>query len=321
MTLVMLRHPLIALVLVMASCSSPSSSESPTPTIEVAHLGRADGDAAGFEALHRVFVESNPGYDVAWHSALDLLDPCPRPRVLFVQSGEGGGAIFGPGAGPEIPSELTVGDLVLLHPGEGLRCYQPMGALVFTTPDPLPPDLPGYIRPDWDPSITDTPGGCAEEEGAYRRILLTWLPEKGPYIYHSLNAHRVRITDSFSHYHPIEGGFDELYLVQMVQPGARLLTSERIAAIEDPESVTREHAATLLDVHVLEVGDLVYLPRGTMHRGLGGVLAQIISVPGFLTDCEVGVDHHLRAIDERLGLEGPEALPYHESASDGPVIK
>ena len=305
----------------MASCSSPSSSDDSVPAIHVAHLGRAGGDAGGFEELRRAFVESNPGYDVAWHPALDLLDPCLDPRVLFVQSGEGGGAIFGPGAGPEIPSELAVGDLVLLHPGEGLRCYRPMGVLVFTTPDPLPPDLPGYIRPDRDPSITDTPGGCAEEEGAYRRILLTWLPEKGPYVYHSLNAHRVRITDSFSHYHPLEGGFDEFYLVQMVQPGARLLTSEQVAAIEDPESVTREHARHLLDEHPLEVGDLVFMPRGTMHRGLGGVLAQVISVPGFLPDCEVGVDHHLRAIDERLGLEGSDALPYHEPASDEPVIR
>ena len=77
------------------------------------------------------------------------------------------------------------------------------------------------IRPDWDPNITDIPGGCATETNAYRRILLTWKQEVGQYLYHALNAHRVRIMDSFSHYHPVEGGFDEFYLVQMALPDAQ----------------------------------------------------------------------------------------------------
>ncbi len=289
--------------------------------IEIAHLGRPEGDASGFEVLRRALVARNPGYDVAWHSELGVLEPHPEPRVLFVQSGEGRGAIFRPGAASGILSPLAVGDVVLLHPGEGLQCHQSIDVLAFTTPDPLPPEAPGFVRPDHDPEITDTPGGCAEEEEAYRRILLTWRPDKGPYVYHSLNAHRVRIADSFSHYHPLEDGFDELYLVQGVSPEARLLTSDQVATIEEPETVTREQAAGLIDEHLLEAGDLAFLPRGTMHRGLGGVLAQIISVPGFLPDCEIGVDHHLRAIEERLGLEGSDALPFHESASDEPVIK
>jgi len=168
------------------------------------------------------------------------------------------------------------------------------------------------VRPDWDPRITDTPGGCATETGAYRRILLTWLPENGPYLSHALNAHRVRITDSFTHYHPVEGGFDELYLVQMVQPGARLLTSDRTAAIE-ARSVTRADAATVFEETPLAVGDLVYLPRGTLHRGLGGVLAQVIAAPGFRPGTEIGVDDDLAALNRELGLTGDSALPVHAS--------
>ena len=69
------------------------------------------------------------------------------------------------------------------------------------------------------------------------------------------------------------------------------------------------------------MGDLVYLPRGVMHRGLGGVLAQVITVAGFRPGAEIGVDHHLRAINERLGLAQGEALPYHAAAAVRAVVK
>lgn len=58
-----------------------------------------------------------------------------------------------------------------------------------------------------------------------------------------------------------------------------------------------------------------------MHRGVEGVLAQVITVPGFIPGSEIGVDHHLRAINERLNLEGDEALPYNEEHSDKAVIR
>jgi len=35
----------------------------------------------------------------------------------------------------------------------------------------------------------------------------------------------------------------------------------------------------------------------------------------------VGVDHHLRAIGERLGLGADEGLVWQEAASRGPVVK
>ena len=70
-----------------------------------------------------------------------------------------------------------------------------------------------------------------------------------------------------------------------------------------------------------EVGDLVYLPRGTVHRGFGGVLAQIITAPGFRPGAEIGVDHHLRAINGRLGLTGEDALPFREASASRAVVK
>jgi len=290
--------------------------------IRVAHLGAEGGDAEGFEALRRDFERRNPGYHIEWLDALDGFEADERHVVAFIQSGASAARVIDRGSwwtGTE-PS-LTTGDVVLLRPGEQFIAESALSAVVFSVPEPFPRDLPTFVRPDWDVRITDTPGGCAEETGAYRRILLTWLETVGPYVYRALNCHRVRITDSFSHYHPLEGGFDEFYLVQMVQPGAVLYTSDGTGRIEDPAAVTRAEAPRLFEKHPLEVGDLVYLPRGTIHRGFGGVLAQIITAPGFRPGAEIGVDHHLRAINERLGLTGGDALPYREASASRAVVK
>jgi hypothetical protein len=210
---------------------------------------------------------------------------------------------------------------VYLDKNESLRADSLLDLLIFTVPEALPDKIPDFIRPDWDPNITDVPGGCATENNAYRRILLTWQGKVGHYLYHALNAHRVRIMNSFTHYHPEEGGFDEFYLVQMVMPGAHLITSEHTELIRQPGQVSREQAGELLEKTELQVGDLVYLPRGVAHRGYGGVLAQVITVPGFIPGSELGLDHHLRAINEELGLEEEAKLPYNEFASRSEVIK
>lgn len=297
----------LASLLALSACSSHPAA--PASAIRVAHLGAEGGDGAGLEALRASFAAANPGYDVAWTEDLAALAPADAPRVAFVQSGD------------PASDALGVGDVVLLRPGASQPAPDGCRAVVFTVPEALPAGIPDVIRPDWDENITDTPGGCAEETGAYRRILLTWLPTVGPYVYRALNCHRVRITDSFAHYHPRVGGFDEFYLVQMVQPGAVLYTSSKVARMEDPGSVTAEEAAVMIERHELSVGDLVYLPRGTMHRGFGGVLAQVITTPGFKPGAEIGLDHHLKAINERLGLSGSAALPYRERSADRAVVK
>ncbi|MCP3920638.1 MAG: hypothetical protein GY711_34360 [bacterium] len=307
----MILAPLAALAVGCAAI------EETRPMVRFAHLGRAGGDAAGFAELRASFRAANPGYDVAWHANWTELAAGDAPLVAFVQAGEASVTVAGDTSDPP----LACGDVLLLRPGEVARSSGDIAALVFHVPVDLPRELPPFVRPDWDPGITDTPGGCAEETGAYRRILLTWLNDNGPYVYHALNAHRVRIQDSFSHYHPLEGGFDEFYLVQMVQEEARLITSDRTARIESPEDVTREEATQLLEVHPLAVGDLVYLPRGTVHRGLGGVLAQVITTPGFRPGAEIGVDHRLHAINERLGLEGSDMLPLHAANAQRAVVK
>jgi hypothetical protein len=282
------------------------------PGARVARLGASDEAIADVRDL---FVRRNPGYDLESRAALRELDESLVSRVVFVQAGEASVEI----GRSRAASPVRVGDAILLRRGESLSCEPPIGALVFTVPDDFPAALPRVIRPDFDPRLTDTPGGCATEKDAYRRLLLTWRLENGPYVYRALNAHRVRIDDSFTHYHPVRGGFDEFYLVQALLPGGRLLTCDATARIEGETGITREESPGLFSRRTLAEGDLVYLPRGVAHRGLGGALVMVITVPGFVPGAEIGLDHHLRAINERLGLEGENALPLNGAASIGPV--
>lgn len=289
-------------------------------TVLIARLGRASGDADGLAALREIFQQRNAGYDIEYIAAHSHVPAAPASRIVFVQEASAGQTTF-PAMVDDLHSETGGGDIILLRPGQTLDTKGAIDFLIFTIPSDLPADLPTFIRPDWDDRITDTPGGCATETGAYRRILLTWLEKNGPYILHALNAHRVRIADSFTHYHPLEGGFDEFYFVQMVQPGARLIVSRHTSAIEERAGITSEHTEALLEEIELAVGDLIYIPRGIIHRGVGGVLAQVITIPGFRPGAEIGVDHHLRAINESLGLTGDAALPYNREASTTAVIR
>ncbi|MEX0928329.1 MAG: cupin domain-containing protein [Balneolales bacterium] len=291
-------------------------------------IAKLSGDRTGFESIRTEFKKRNPGYDMAYHYDTRKISSGDHTRVVFVQEIEGitnqdqtaRATVTGRPGAPN-HSEAIVGDIIILQKGEMLETDVETGLLVFDVPREPGAELPGFIRPDWDPKITDVPGGCATDIDAYRRILLTWREEVGTYIYHALNAHRVRIRDSFSHYHPAEVGFDEFYLVQMTEPGARIITSEQTALIKEPGSVEKAQVEDLMQEYDLEVGDLIYLPRGVVHRGVGGVVAQVITVPGFIPGSEIGVDHHLRAINERLGLAGKEALPYNVESSDHAVIR
>ena len=307
---------LLYVVLGLLACQTapPPIPEPPIEKMKIAHLSA--GDTTAFEEIRSQFVQNNPGYDMDYVGNAKRLPSVDDNAVVFIQEG-GGTATLNKGD----TSKFSVGDIILLAQGEGFTTDSLFSALVFTVPEAPPTDIPTFVRPDWDLNITDVPGGCATETNAYRRILLTWLGKVGPYNFHALNAHRVRIMDSFSHYHPKEGGFDEFYLVQMAMPAAKILTSEKVKTIEDPTSVGKEEVDNLIQSTTLKVGDLVYLPRGTMHRGVGGVLAQVITVPGFIPGSEVGVDHHLRKINELLSLEGEDALPFNESASTEAVIK
>lgn len=295
----------IALALMILGCAAPPAKVGSEPQVLVAHL--AGPKDAAFDALRDEFEQRNPGYQVEWFDrlALTLADVT---QVLMVQTGKGLAEVGGARA------EVGPGDVIVLRAGEELRVDPPIAALSFRVPEAPATSLPTFLRPDLDPRITDTPGGCATANDAYRRVLLTWSAENGPYVFHGLNVHRVRITDGFTHFHPPATGFDELYLVQGRLPEGELLTSSSREAIE----AERDLPADAFERRRLEVGDLVLIPRGIVHRGLGGVLAQVIAVPGFLPGQEVGVDHHLRAIAERTPSAAP---PFNREHADGPHVK
>ena len=309
-----------SLLILLTACNLTPT----TATMEVRSEDNASGiftvnlnqDPDAFAALHAKFTGNNPQFDIEWRSETQSITAEQSPRLLFVQEGGGTAVISN-----DETSKIAVGDIVVLRPDLAVETDSLISYLSFTVPEVPQDDIPTFIRPDWDDQITDTPGGCATETGAYRRILLTWLGEVGPYLYHSLNAHRVRIMDSFTHYHPVEGGFDEFYLVQMAMPGAKLITSPYLDQIQDFHSISAEKASDLLTETPLQVGDLIYIPRGVIHRGVGGVLAQVITIPGFKPGAEIGVDYHLRKINQHFKLDGADSLPYHYAAADSIVIK
>lgn len=308
-----LKH--ILLILLMPFFYSAMAQES---RFLIANL--YDGQSVAYTEILDTFRDRNPGYDFHYFSSVSSIKPEKYDRILFLQQGEGSAVITNV-SGDIIESPLTFGDVIVLRKGEHIETDVPLGFLAFSVPDTPPADLPSFIRPDWDSYITDVPGGCATEIDAYRRILLTWSKDVGEYIFHSLNAHRVRIRDSFSHYHPEDIGFDEFYLVQMTEPGAKILISENVDLIKEPENVSAEQAANLIREYELHEGDLVYIPRGVMHRGVGGVLAQVITVPGFIPGSEIGLDHLIRKINERLVLEFEHSLPFNYEFSTEPVIR
>lgn len=307
----------LLLTLNHSSCTSKvneSEAKSPIPPssqMRITKLGpQLDQE---FSLISQTFALRNPGYELFYEHSVSSIEAQDYQQVLFVQQGQPTVSLS---SGER--SKTSVGEIILLAPGISMTADSALSVLRFRVPAGPKQAVPALIRPDWDPKITDTPGGCATDSNAYRRILLTWKKEVGPYVYHALNAHRVRITNSFSHYHPIEGGFDEFYLVQMVQPDARILTSSYVSEIEKAADIDPALIPQLIQTTPLAIGDLVYLPRGVMHRGMGGVLAQVITFPGFVPGAEVGLDHHLKTINT---LSDTDSLPYNIEASQGPIIK
>ena len=272
---------------------------------------RSSDGAAGLVPIASALEKNAPGYRLSWWQG--GLDAQGSSRVAFVQEGAGDGVIAGERRG------LCRGDVLVLPPGFDLRASGLAGLCVALPEGTDVAHLPRFLRPDHDAGFTDQPGGCAEDEKAYRRILLTWDRENGPHELRALNCHRVRMWDSLSHYHDPVNGFDEFYLVQGVEPGAQILSGPAEPIVGE-EAVDGESARGLLQAMTPRVGDLIHIPRGTVHRALGGVLAQVITVPGFVPGAEIGVDHHLRRIAERLGLDAT-SLPYREASSMGPVVR
>lgn len=285
--------------------------------MRVVALSRPDAAAEALAAVDAMLAAARPGHRIGFIRHATALPPARPARLAFVHA-DHGTAHARVGASR---MAIGLGDVVVLRSGDSLELDAPLSFVVLELPEPFAADAPSFLCPDRDPRLTDRPGGCATAHDAYRRILLTWLPTNGPYTCRAVNCHRVCMTDSFSHYHPLDGGFEELYLVHDVRPGAGLHWSPDVSRIEAPALVDRATARTLVRHTPLAAGDLVFIPRGTMHRAVGGVLAHVVTIPGFVPAREIGLDHHLRAIGERLGLVGDEALPYQLAASSGPVVK
>jgi hypothetical protein len=285
----------------------------------------------GLRDLAETLAARNPGTSLEFTASTEVVLANEGHRVVFVQRGETEGEVITE-VGRRIASLLRVGDLLALRPGDVARFDSPLDILSFGISKPLDESVPSIIRPDFDPALTDTPGGCATDPGAYRRLLLTWDPARGPYVNRGFNCHRVRIDDSFTHYHPVEGGWDELYLVQEAPEGARLLVCRETARLDREQLVASGSVALsqeysrfseseldgLFESIPLYAGSLVLLPRGLAHRGLGGAVVQVIAVPGFRPGFEIPLDGAIQQLNGRFVLTGERRLPLHLAGVDRP---
>ena len=285
----------------------------------------------GFSSLAATLADRNPGTSLAFAASAVDVPANDGHRVVFVQRGETEGEVITE-RGRRIASLLRVGDLLALRPGDVARFDAPVDILSFGIAEPLDDSVPSIIRPDFDPALTDAPGGCATDPGAYRRLLLTWDLARGPYVNRGFNCHRVRIDDSFTHYHPLEGGWDEIYLVQEAPDGAQLLVCretdrldrEQLVAsgsVTSPQEYSRlsePEIDGLFESIPLHAGSLVLLPRGLAHRGLGGAVVQVIAVPGFRPGFEIPLDGAIQRLNGRFLLTGERRLPLHKAGVDRP---
>ncbi len=281
----------------------------------------------GLSSLAATLSTRNPGTSLHFAPSTGAIEADEVDRVVFIQRGETEGEVITVN-GRRVASLLRVGDLLALRPGDVARFESPVDVLSFGISEPLDDSVPPIIRPDFDPALTDSPGGCATDPGAYRRLLLTWDPARGPYVNHGFNCHRVRIDDSFTHYHPVDGGWDELYLVQEAPEGARLLVCRETERLDreqlssDPASgrsrLSENEINGLFESIPLHAGSLVLLPRGLAHRGLGGAVVQVIAVPGFRPGFEIPLDGAIQRLNGRFLLTGDRRLPLHLAGVDRP---
>ena len=143
--------------------------------------------APGLDALARSFAERNPG------SSIDFL-PAARPTRRRRPSGgvrPAGPAGRGRWCGSLETTPLRVGDLLPLKPGGRWSSTGP-SISSCSIAEPLASTVPSVIRPDFDPALTDSPGGCATDPGACRAPPHLG-PAAGPYVNRGFNCRRVRI--------------------------------------------------------------------------------------------------------------------------------
>jgi hypothetical protein len=274
-------HSLLLLLSITACVNAPErvfhSKEANRPSY-LARLGKAEGDEGGWASLCAEFESGNHGYSLSWIPETKELNPGGKGVCFFVGFGTADGRIG------EARSRVTGGDLVLLRPGETLVLDAPLSGLVLTIPRPFPPDLPHWIHPNSDPRlsrsamISANAAPASSPDTDYVLDLLAWNAERSPYLCHSVNAHRIRVSESAAYMHPLEGGHDQLYWIREASAGAELWIDSAEAA-EQGLSSAAQAAGPVLEAHALQIHDLILVPRGRVHK-LKGVSAIAISVPG-----------------------------------------
>jgi len=290
-----LRTLLAATLFLAGGCATASRSLASAPV----HVH--GGAPRNWARLCRAVEVAHPGIR-ARHVALSRTGADKRPRLLLVT--QGSGPVGVQRRSTRVARVVGPGDLVFLREGQVLSTESPIQALELRMSSPLPTGLPTFIgfaestHPDSEASSGKEP---------LRVDVLDWQPGGAP-AYADLNVKLVQLDDAPTHYHPEEGGFDEVVFVRDAEPGAGVLLSTKREAIET-RTVERAEVSTLLRPIALTAGDVLFVPRGLVHRPRGRSSVVVIALPGFVPGGEVRLDDDLRAINAALELEGDAALP------------
>jgi hypothetical protein len=140
--------------------------------------------------------------------------------------------------------------------------------------------------------LKDTSGGCNFRFDAFRRMSLTYYPERSttpdnPDGINQLNSHFVNIASETSraHYHPrraVGGGKPQGEFYFVADPSVYALsTYGRQAGMTLWPDVEGDNSDFRRSVQLpLECGSVVYLTPGTGHRGTD-VFANVVVLPGY----------------------------------------
>jgi methane monooxygenase PmoA-like len=292
----------VALALALVSAAAlPScsllSSEVQTPTPIVSHPSLASLGAAPFSELRSSFLESNPRFDLQRLESVLVVPSRSKTRLVVLLADAGTVKIEQRKSGGD-PMQIGVaqalyGDLVHLRPGQGLQLEIPVDLLLLTLPDALADEVPNFF----------TKGEMAiPGESPCRALGQIWINDSemdGP----------VRAAS-----------MDRLYFIQDALPGSALFLADNDALLAGQLDLDGLAQKSLVDKIDLRAGALVYLPRGSHSRLVGGCATTFLTAPGLTHMALAEVDQPVQPLDaswhtklasNRTGLAEPvAALPF-----------
>jgi methane monooxygenase PmoA-like len=288
------RLPALAILGAMAlPCCSLLISEYQIPSPIVSHSKVARSPAVAFSALRTSFQRSNPGFHLQRLESVFRLPASLQTRLVVLLDQSSSLSIHGRGLNRAFTNTVAKrGDLVHLRPGQGLLAEQPIDCLLLTLPSGLALQAPNFLAQ----------GKLATPDKAPCRAL-----------------GQVWIGDSEQDQPLAQAAIDRLYYVIEALPGAALFSSAQnpdiLTGQVDLDDLARKGLLQKLEV---TSGSLVYLPRGSHSRLVGGLSTTMLTTPGLDQTVFAAVDSEVGPLDPSPSVPKPSALAMAAGSSARP---